>query len=81
MKHIIIHMGGEDRFIITMSFVFQWFICLFTNINLSRKIRLRIMDHFLVEGITVLFKASLAFFDILEPVILKVSTFGNSHII
>jgi hypothetical protein len=66
-------MDGDDRFIITMSFVFQWFICLFTNVNLSRSIRLRIMDHFLIEGVPVLFKVSLAFFDVMEESILKVS--------
>lgn len=66
MRHIIKNMDGDNQFIITLSFVFQWFICLFTNINLSRKIRLKIMDHFLIEGVPILFKASLAFFDILE---------------
>ena len=66
MRHIIKNMDGDNQFIITLSFVFQWFICLFTNINLSRKIRLKIMDHFLIEGVPILFKSSLAFFDILE---------------
>lgn len=48
MKNIIRHMESEDKFIVAMSFVFQWFICLFTNINLDRNIRLLIMDHFML---------------------------------
>lgn len=70
-------MEGDDRFIITLSFVFQWFICIFTNINLNRNIRLRIMDHFMLEGVTVLFKSSLAFFDAMEESILKVNGIGT----
>jgi hypothetical protein len=73
MKRIIRHMDGEDRFIITLSFVFQWFVCLFTNVNLPRPARIAIMDRFLLEGMPVLFKAALAFFDVLEEPIQKVN--------
>lgn len=44
------------------SHVLQWFVCLFTNTILNREIRKTIMDYFLLEGITVFFKASLAIF-------------------
>ena len=66
MKQIIRHMDGEDRFIITVSFVFQWFVCLFTNVNLPRAARLAIFDRFLLEGMPEMFKAALAFFDVLQ---------------
>ncbi len=56
-------MDGGESFLLTMSFVFQWFVCLFTNINLKRRMRLIIMDHFILEGVAVLFKAALAYFD------------------
>lgn len=72
MKRIIRHMEGDDRFIVALSFVFQWFVCLFTNVNLPRAARTLIMDRFLLEGLPALFKAALAFFDVLEESILKV---------
>jgi hypothetical protein len=58
---------------VTLSFVFQWFVCLFTNVSIKREVRLAIMDRFLLEGTPVLIKASLAFFDVLEEPIQKVS--------
>ena len=72
MKQIIRHMEGEDRFIITVSFVFQWFVCLFTNVNLPRSARLAIFDRFLLEGMPAMFKGALAFFDVLQEPIQKV---------
>lgn len=76
MKRIILSMEQEG-FMLTMSFVFQWFICLFTNVNLNRGIRLMIMDYFLLEGVTILFKAALAYFDVIEKTITIAKTFGN----
>lgn len=76
MKHIMMTME-QDGFMMTMSFVFQWFICLFTNVNLKRNIRLIVMDYFLIEGITVLFKAALGYFDVIEKSILSARTFGK----
>ena len=35
------------------------------------------MDNFMLEGVTVLFKSSLAFFDAMEETILKVNGIGN----
>jgi hypothetical protein len=73
MKRIIRHMDGDDRFIVALSFVFQWFVCLFTNVGLPRTVRTAIFDRFLLEGVPVMFKAALAFFDVLEEGILRVS--------
>ncbi len=52
-----------------ISFVLQWFICLFTNTNLSRNVRRCIFDHFLLEGLPAFIKAALCFFDVIEPAI------------
>lgn len=58
-----------------MSFTFQWFVCLYTNGNIDPYVKIIIMDHFLLEGVVVLFKAALAYFDYLEDIILKVNSF------
>lgn len=76
MKMIMKKMESEG-FMLTMSFVFQWFVCLFTNTNLDRKLRLIIIDHFLLQGVTALFKAALAYFDVIEQAVANVSCFGT----
>jgi len=35
------------------------------------------MDYFLLEGVTVLFKAALGYFDVIEKTITNAKNFGN----
>lgn len=77
MKEIIASIDGGDAFMLTMSAVFQWFVCLFTNSGLQKSIRLLVLDYFLVEGVPALFKAALALFDHLQDKILSVHEFGT----
>jgi hypothetical protein len=67
MKSIIYKFqdGNSEGFMLTMSFTFQWFVCLFTNSNIKKNIQVIIMDYFIMEGVIALFKASLAIFDYL----------------
>lgn len=62
MKIVVKNNGGEGM-ILTSGFVIQWLICLFTNTNLNREMRRCILDHFLIEGLPVLIKAALCYFD------------------
>ena len=62
MKQLIKSVGGEEQgFMLTMSMVFQWFVCLFTS-NLNRNVSRLVMDNFILEGVSALFKASMVFF-------------------
>lgn len=60
-----------------VSFVLQWFVCLFCNDNIFEEITEIIWDFFLVDGVIVLFKAALAYFDLLKPIILQCTDFGT----
>lgn len=73
MKQIAKEM--ENSYITMVSFVLQWFVCLFCNDSVDPEIARTIWDFFLLDGITVLFKAGLAMFDLLQPHILKCHTF------
>jgi hypothetical protein len=48
-----------------VSFVLQWFVCLYTNENVNKQITRVIWDLFLLEGVIALFKGALAIFDLL----------------
>ena len=58
-------MGGDCGFIVTMSFVFQLLMCLFTSSNLCRGVRRIVLDYFLLEGVPALLKAALCYFDLI----------------
>ena len=75
MKIVVRNNGGEG-ITLTTSFIFQWFVCFFTNANLARNMRRSIFDHFLLEGLPALITATLCYFDIIELAISKVYTFG-----
>lgn len=47
IKLIVFNNGGEGISYV-ISFVLQWFVCLFTNTNLHRNVRRCIFDHFLL---------------------------------
>ena len=49
--------------VIVLKGVIQWFICLFTNTCIQKRLTRIIMDYLLLEGIGVLFKAGIALFD------------------
>jgi len=66
---------------LTMSFAFQWFVCLMTNCNLDRRIRRVVLDYFMVEGVVAIFKGALCYFDQLVKNIDKVRSFGSFAII
>ena len=76
MKTVVKNNGGEG-ITLTTSFIFQWFVCFFTNSNLSRNMRRSILDHFLLEGLPALIKATLCYFDVIEPAISQIYTFGS----
>jgi len=65
LNFLIKEMDFSGSYLCVFSHVLQWFVCLFTNTMLDREIRKTIMDYFLLEGITVFFKASLAIFEYL----------------
>ena len=56
---------GGGSYMVVMSFVFQWFVCLFTNMSIHRNISRIIWDSLLLEGSVVFFKAALTFFHFL----------------
>lgn len=68
----------DSNFVATVSFVFQWFVCLFTSSNLPVEVTRTIWDYLLIEGASVLFRAGLALFDFLEPAILKCHDYGKN---
>ena len=72
MKRVARNNGGEGIVLIT-GFTIQWFVCLFSNTNLQRKMRRCIFDHLLLEGLPALIKASLCYFDAIEPKISDVN--------
>jgi len=78
MKKIATEM--ESTYAMMVSFVLQWFVCLFCNDNVCQQITEVIWDFFLVDGIVVLFKAALGYIDILKPFILQCPDFGNYFI-
>lgn len=57
----------ESTYALMVSFVLQWFVCLFCNDNIHESVTEVIWDFFLVDGMVVLLKAALAYFDILKP--------------
>ena len=65
--------NNNDGIILITGFTIQWFVCLFSNTNLNRNIRRCILDHFLLDGLPVLVKASLCYFDAIQPQISQVS--------
>lgn len=60
-----------------VSYVLQWFVCLFCQDDVSDQITKVVWDFFMIDGVIVLFKAALAMFDFLEPHILKCKNFGK----
>ncbi len=75
MEELIGISGSEHSFlnddVLTLMFApFQWIICLFTSSGFSPELIAVIWDYFLLEGMTVIFKAALAIFDYLEPTLL-----------
>lgn len=48
VMRIVVKNNCGDGISLTTSFAIQWFVCLFTNTNLSRDMRRCIMDHFLL---------------------------------
>jgi len=76
MKLVAKNNGGEGISIIT-GFAIQWFVCLFTNTNLQRDMRRCILDHFMMDGMPVLLKAALCYFDTIEPKIARTQQLGT----
>lgn len=74
---VVVKNNGGDGITLTTGFAIQWFICLYTNTNLSRDMRRCIMDHFLLEGLPALLKAALCYFDAIGPEITQVKYFGT----
>ena len=72
MKRVAMNNGGDGIVLIT-GFTIQWFVCLFSNTNLQRDMRRCIIDHLLLEGLSTLIKASLCYFDAIEPKISEVN--------
>ena len=75
MKLVAKNNGGEGISIIT-GFAIQWFVCLFTNSNIQRDMRRCILDHFMLDGMPVLLKAALCYFDAIEPKIARSQQLG-----
>lgn len=53
----------NNEFMVVLMSTFQWFVCLFTNTSFQKNISRVILDHLLLDGIVVLFKAGIAIFD------------------
>ena len=70
----------DNSYVAMVSFVLQWFVCLFSNDSIDPEITRAIWDFFLLEGIVVLFKAGLAMFDFLQPHIIKCNTYCTCHL-
>jgi hypothetical protein len=81
LMSLIRELDISGSYLCVFSHFIQWFVCLFTNSSLNRNIRRVLFDYLLLEGITVLFKASIAFMGFLEPFILATSSFGTCVII
>ena len=79
MRRVARNNGGDGIVLIT-GFTIQWFVCLFSNTNLKRQMRRCIFDHLLLEGLPVLIKASLCYFDAIEPEIGDVNQLCKSLI-
>lgn len=73
MEKIISTMGCN--YMIALTGVFQWFVCLFCNNNFRKCITRVIIDAFMLEGVTVLFKAGLAILEELAPHILACNNY------
>lgn len=71
----------ENTYALMVSFVLQWFVCLFCNDNINENITEVIWDFFQIDGMVVLLKAALAYFDLLKDDILKCTDFGICDLI
>jgi hypothetical protein len=80
MKLIVLNNQGEGMSYV-LSFAYQWFVCLFTNINLNRDVRRCIFDHFLLEGLPTFLKAALCFFDAIQPAIARTTLLCKNNMI
>ena len=68
MPKLFAHLQSKDfniNFLVT-----KWFICLFTNV-LPLEVELSIWDIFLINGVSVLFRAALTLFQLMREELLK----------
>ena len=65
----------DNSYIAMVSFVLQWFVCLFCQDEICDGVTKVVWDFLVVDGIVVLFKAALGMFDLLEKYILQCNSF------